>query len=77
MNDDPPLPDSRDAQERAAVAAILAELPPDHPARRAHDAGVDTIRLMHLVAERPDLVERLKIARLDAFGRTLGGGFRP
>lgn len=76
MNDDRPLPDSRDQEEKAAVAAALEGLPKDHPAWQAHDAGLDTIRIAHLVADQTAIVERLKLARLEAFGRTIGGHFR-
>jgi hypothetical protein len=76
MNDDRPLPDSRDQEEKAAVAAALEGLPKDHPARQAHEAGLDTIRISHLVADQPAIVERLKVVRLEAFGRTIGGHFK-
>jgi hypothetical protein len=33
----------------AAPARILTVLPVDHPARTAHERGVDTIRLAHMV----------------------------
>jgi hypothetical protein len=40
-------------------AAILAELPTDHPARIAFAEGKDTIALTHLVSDRKDLVKHL------------------
>jgi hypothetical protein len=33
------------------VSRILAVLPPDHPARLAHERGIDTIRLTHMVGD--------------------------
>ena len=50
----------RDEQANAEVAAILGELPEDHPARVAFAAGRDTVAITYLVAGYPDLVERLK-----------------
>jgi hypothetical protein len=61
---------TRDDQERAAIHAILLELPEDHPARQAYRAGADPIRLMNLV-EREDLVEKLNQAWLDWYSRRL------
>src|SRR5882762_8319428 len=49
----------RDEQADREVAAILAELPADHPARQAFAERRDTIALTHLVAARKDLVKRL------------------
>lgn len=74
------LPDLRDAAEREAVAALLSALPREHAARSAFAAGLDTIRLTHLVADRPDLVEALKDAFLAGYCRMLdraGQHFRP
>ncbi len=75
----PAILDKRDAQERAEVAALLAVLPPEHPAREACARGTDTIALTHLVADRPELVEALKQAFLAGYARLLegSGGFRP
>lgn len=56
--------------ERAAIYAILRELPEDHPAREAYRAGADPIRLMNLV-EREDLVEKLNQAWLDWYSSRL------
>jgi hypothetical protein len=67
----------RDAEEQAAVAAALSLLRSDHPARVAFENGLDTIALTHLVADRQDLVNALKKAYLDGFGRGIGHGFRP
>jgi hypothetical protein len=63
---------SREARdsERAAIQAILGELPKDHPAREAYDAGADPTRLMNLV-DREDLVEKLNEAWLDWYTRRL------
>jgi hypothetical protein len=41
--------DRGDAQEHVAVAAALAGLPADHPARKAYASGADTIALTHVV----------------------------
>ena len=72
--------DLRDADEQAAVAALLDALPPEHAARGAFDGVLDTIALTHLVADRPELVERLKEAFLAGYRRMLersGSYFRP
>jgi hypothetical protein len=71
--------DNRDEQEHAAVAALLAPLPDDHPAREAYARGVSTVQLTHLVGDRADLVHGLKEAFLAGYWRTLqgSGGFRP
>ena len=71
--------DTRDAEEHAAIAAILAELPPEHPACIAYFLDhEDTIRLTHLVC-REDLVDRLTQAWLDGYNRMLRrtSHFRP
>ena len=58
--------DYRDRIEHAEVAAALAELPEDHPARVAYAASAveasDSLSLTHLVADRMDLVHRLVAA---------------
>jgi hypothetical protein len=54
----------------AAIRAILAELPEDHPACAAYRAGADTIRLTYLI-DRDDLVERLNQAWLDWYSGRL------
>ena len=71
--------DTRDAQEHAEVAALLAALPDEHPARDAYGRGAGTIELSHLVADRVELVEGLKEAYLAGYARMLAGvgGFRP
>lgn len=56
--------EARDDEQRAAIQAILGELPEDHPAREAYRAGVDPILLSNLV-EREDLVEKLNQAWQD------------
>jgi hypothetical protein len=56
--------------EKAAIYAIIRELPEDHPAREAYRAGADPIRLMNLV-EREDLVEKLNQAWLDWYSGRL------
>lgn len=71
--------DTRDAQEHADVAAVLEELPADHPGRDAYAGSAGTLGLTHLVADRPELVERLKEAFLSGFWCMFAGagGFRP
>ena len=68
---------ARDAQEEAAIAGALDELPIGHPAREAFAAGVDTIALTHLVADQAATLEVLKQAYLDGFARRIGAYFRP
>jgi hypothetical protein len=59
--------DSRDAEEHAAIATILAELPPEHPACITYFLDhEDTRRLAHLVGQ-DDLAERLKQGWLDGY----------
>jgi len=71
--------DIGDADEHTAVAAILAELPADHPARAAYADHECTIALSRLTADRMDVAERLKEAYLDGYRRLLHGQghFRP
>jgi hypothetical protein len=64
------LHEARDDEQKAAIQAILCELPEDHPAREAYAAGADPIRIMYLV-EREDLVEKLNQAWLDWYTRRL------
>jgi hypothetical protein len=65
----PPPPDVRDAEEHADVAAALAVLPADHPARVEYAKGAGTIALTHLVADRMTIVEALKAAYFAGLGR--------
>jgi hypothetical protein len=62
--------DAHDDEERAAIRAIVEELPEDHPAREAHKAGADAIELTHLVG-REDLAEKLTQAWFDWYARML------
>jgi predicted nucleic acid-binding Zn-ribbon protein len=62
--------EARDDEEKAAIQAILGELPEDHPAREAYKAGADTIQLTYLV-DREDLVEKLNQAWLERYSRRL------
>jgi hypothetical protein len=57
-------------QDDAAIQAILAELPQDHPAHAAYGTGADAIQLTHLI-ERDDLVEKLNQAWLDWYSGRL------
>lgn len=60
--------DYRDEIEHAEVASVLSELPADHPAVIAYLSGAvegsNSIQLSHFLADRMDLVERLKAAYL-------------
>ena len=58
----------RHEAERATIEAILGELPGDHPARAAYEAGADTVRLMSLV-DSEDVAEKLNQAWLDWYSR--------
>ena len=71
--------DTRDEQEHADIAALLANLPAGHAARDAYGRGVGTIELAHLVADQAEMVERLKAAYLSGRWRVLtrSNGFRP
>lgn len=73
-----PSYDTRDVGEHADVATILGVLPRDHPARETYASGPGTIKLTHLVADRPELVERLKMALLAGYRRLVAksAGFR-
>ena len=61
---------AHDDEQRSAIQAILGELPRDHPAREAYEAGADAIELTHLV-DREDLAEKLNQAWLDWYARRL------
>ena len=65
--------DYRDEIEYAEIAAILAELPENHPARAAYYVGAreasDSLSLSHFVADRADLVQRLVAAYTSACAR--------
>jgi hypothetical protein len=61
---------ARDDAARAAIQAVLRELPEDHPAREAYRAGADPTRLITLV-DREDLVEKLNQAWLDWYSTRL------
>lgn len=71
--------DTRDEQENAEIAALLARLPAGHPVHEAFGNGTDTISLMHLVADRADVVEGLKAAYLSGWMRVAKRttGFKP
>lgn len=62
--------EARDDEQRAAIQAILSELPQDHPAVRAYRAGADVIRVTHLV-DREDLADKLHQVWLDWYARRL------
>ncbi len=62
--------EARDDEQRAAIQAVLDELPQDHPAVQAFRAGADLVRLTHLV-EREDLADKLHHVWLDWYARRL------
>ena len=62
--------EAHDDEERAAIQAIVEQLPKDHPAREAYRAGADAIELTNLVG-REDLVERLNEVWQDWYARRL------
>lgn len=62
--------EARKDEQRAAIKAILSELPKSHPAREAYEAGADAIELMSLV-DREDVAEKLNQAWLDWYSRRL------
>ena len=62
--------DARDEEARAAIRKIVGQLPKDHPAREAYEAGAGAIRLMSLV-DRDDVAEKLNQAWLDWYSRRL------
>lgn len=66
----PKSTEARYDEQKAAIQAILRELPEDHPARQAYRAGADPIELTQLV-DREDLVEKLNDAWLDWYSRRL------
>lgn len=68
---DRPAPDIRDDEEKAEVSRILSALPADHAARLAHQQGVDTISLSHLVGDAA-LIKELTEAVLKGRGRLWG-----
>lgn len=63
----------RDDAQRAAIQAILNELPQDHPAVQAYRAGADVIQLTHFV-DREDLADKLHRVWLDWYARKLRRG---
>ena len=70
--------DYRDDLEHADVAAVLSELPEDHPARvaylsRAREAA-DSLGMTHLLADRMDLVQRL-VAAYSAHAERIWAGY--
>jgi hypothetical protein len=62
--------ETRDDEARAAIQAIIDELPEGHPARDAYKAGADLIALTYLVG-REDLAEKLNQAWLEWYARRL------
>ena len=65
-----PRPFQARDEQRAAIQSIIEDLPQDHPAREAFNAGADAIELTYLVGQE-DLVERLTQAWFDWYGRRL------
>lgn len=66
------LADYADDEAHVEIAATLSELPDDHPARAKYLRGEadGIIAVTHLIADRMDLVERLKDAYF-AHGRRI------
>lgn len=60
----------RDREGQAAIKAIVSELPKNHPARAAYEAGADAMRLMSLV-DREDLADKLNQTWLEWYSRRL------
>ncbi len=60
----------RDAQSEREVAAILAELAPDHLARRAFIRGRLTVEITNHLCDRRDLAHKLMNACWDNYRRT-------
>lgn len=79
LRPEPKVPDIRDQEEHADVAAALTLLPEGHAARQAYSQGAGTIALTHLVREYPTVVEALTEAYLAGYRRLLqrSGSFRP
>ena len=75
--------DYRDDIEHEQVAAVLSQLPEDHPARLAYYNGAregsDSIQLSRLLGDRPELAKRLVDAHLAHSNRIWerSGHFRP
>jgi hypothetical protein len=71
--------ETRDDEARAAIQAIIEELPDEHPARDAYKAGADLIELTYLVG-REDLAEKLNQTWLEWYARRLrrrSAGMKP
>ena len=70
--------DAHDDEERREILEILKKLPEHHRAWLAHREGADAIALTHLMDQRQDLIEGLKQAWMDGYGRLLrrSAGFR-
>ena len=62
--------EAHDEEERVAIQAILGELPENHPAREAYNAGANPIQLVNFV-DREDLAEKLNHAWVDWYTRRL------
>ena len=63
-------PSNRDDQANREVAAILAELPRDHLARRAFARGRSTVDITNHLRERRDLAHKLMNSCWDHHRRT-------
>lgn len=64
----------RDAQGDQEVAAILAELPEKHPARRAFVEGRATMEIVRLVRDTPEVARKLMLSYWDCHRRSLING---
>lgn len=61
----------RDSQGDQEVAAILAELAENHPARQAFIEGRPTMEILRLVKDRQELARKLMLSYWDCHRRTL------
>ena len=60
----------RDSQGDQEVAAILAELKADHPARKAFLEGRATMEILRLVRDRQDIARKLLLSYWDCHRRS-------
>ena len=64
----------RDAQGDQDIAAILAALAENHPARLAFIEGQPTIKIVQLVRDHPEIARKLMLSYWDCHRRTLQNG---
>jgi hypothetical protein len=61
-----------DEEEVREITAILAELPPNHPARVALASNRTTVQIMYLLIGRPSLLHRVTRAHNEGLKRQRG-----